>query len=243
MSEFVIDVGSYQWTVAGTNKDVRDDPNVNRYYQAAAISMELSGQFGARIKVQALDVAKDTATLEQLNQALAGNWIPAEWATVSMADQKARSDTLELVAAGNPKSIIALTKDAAKIALEPPVYTNYPAYPEYSSRPGWNGPGLYQDSAYGNFSVVTFDEYGYIDAITPVEANQIQLFQSTAPSQDQLDAWMPELETAAQKLTQTSQGKQAFLQDLIASMNKFLDLATNLFQRHERNVQDIVGRF
>jgi len=40
-----------------------------------------------------------------------------------------------------------------------------------------------------------------------------------------------------------SQDKQAFMQDLIASMNKFFSWVTNLVERKEREQAEMVGRF
>ena len=90
-------------------------------------------------------------------------------------------------------------------------------------------------------SVITFTEVA-ADSSTG-SLTQYEPYKSTPPTQADIDGWTPDLKKQADKLTQVSQGKQAFLQDLMASLSKFMDLATNLIQRDERNRQDIVGRF
>lgn len=75
------------------------------------------------------------------------------------------------------------------------------------------------------------------------EVTNLSLSQQAAPSDDVISRWQKALETTADKLTQVTQGKQAFLQELIASMSKYLNFATNVVQRYERNRLDIIGRF
>lgn len=75
------------------------------------------------------------------------------------------------------------------------------------------------------------------------EVTNLTLSIGSVPPDDVITLWQRALQDGAEKLTQITQGKQAFLQELIASMSKYLNFATNVMQRYERNKLDIVGRF
>ncbi|RYX93957.1 MAG: hypothetical protein EOO28_16360 [Comamonadaceae bacterium] len=240
MAEIIVKIGADgTWAVPGTDQDL-SSTNVNQYYQAMAISMNLAAGFGERIRAQADSVAADTTMLQQMNTALSTGWQPSDWDALSITEKKARSDAMALV---DPGSIYG---DTVQINLQPPATSPVfvsPNFPTEDSLPpiGQGSSPFFYFAGFG-------ETYLFYDAPdgsrTIIDPSQIsEPFQAAAPDQGTIDGIAPRFKDAVQNLTQVSQGKQAFLQDLMASMSKFLDLATNLVQRDERNRQDIIGRF
>jgi hypothetical protein len=63
------------------------------------------------------------------------------------------------------------------------------------------------------------------------------------PTAEELDTWKGEIKDNINQLTQLSQQQQVQLQDLIASYNKFMNFASNVMERKERDLQGIADRF
>lgn len=257
MTEYVINTGNYDWTVGGTDANDRTySEDINVFNQAVAISLSVSLGFGERIKAQALDVAADTRKLEFYNAALTGG-VTAGWppAGSPIPDffyaSTALSDAGVPIAANHVR--IGVVSQTGPLDLdfdynvgqtdEPQLTTSFPevGYASSADMFDFNEGKLYvtQD---GNV-FVRQGIYMYAVPYANGKPKQYQPFTTNIPDDAAVQDHLPDMQKAASKLTEMSQGKQAFMQDLIASMNRFFDLATNLLQRDERNRQDIVGHF
>jgi len=78
--------------------------------------------------------------------------------------------------------------------------------------------------------------------ITRVVSKTVIYAPHRIPTDKDIDSWRTTAREKAEDLTRVSQGRQAFLQDLVASLGKFLEFATNLLQRKGKTLMDMVGR-
>ena len=199
--------------------------NVDEYRMAIGIGARLTQWYGQRINALMDDINADATAISQMSTAM-GTWTPSEWDTNGSGALGGRTQMLESwgVDLTNVYDRIFFNDAGNGFAAVLPIvpYSNPPP----QGRVMQSGGSYYYSWDGTNIRSVTIGSK-WVSDVTQAELDQI----------------LASVKSKAEARTQTSQGKQAFLQDLIASMNKYFDFTSSILQRDERNKQEIVGHF
>jgi hypothetical protein len=249
-NDALIDTGYSLWRIANAK--------TNTWNGALAIGAGLTSWSGQRVDNLSIDVEKDATTLAFLNTMRQSNsWSnsAAPPAAVNFNNQAELAHGFRALARtglySGPYDYAMVQfhspSNGGLIWLDAPLndVRNYPgAWPAGQNSISGPFPGsspwnkrLYTTTDGVKFIVDPADGKGY----KIVDRQDAQLLPG--PSQAQFDAWKAAAPEAARKLTESSQTKQAFLQDLITDLNKFFNWTTNIMQRMERDKDAIVARF
>jgi hypothetical protein len=244
-----IDTGSANWRIK--NADPRSGTAVlNVSNQAAAVGATFYNVYAARISETALEVQADTEELNRISEALGllSPWPPADWPGVSV----------QLKALGIPVPEEQTRALASTYASTPALYDVDVAWPEIEANYPWQGvprtrpAGLVQGQAYVSWFQINpanggdfYADYFWYDSADKRHYTDTRGFRPYAPmpSDEVTNSWRSDLERQADTLTQVAQTKQAFLQDLVSSLNKFYEWITAILQRSERDKQGFIDRF
>ena len=207
--------------------------NPDEYRMAIGIGAQLTQWYGQRINALMDDINTDATTITQLSSLM--NFNPYTWGANGPAAALARTRTMESLGYN-----MSGMYDMASFDWYPGVNLtrNLPPLNWNDRTSPWIDPTQYLFQS-GSTLYFTVNGINY-EAVTSTMNMQSFVMQ---PDQTELDSVLPAVKSRAEGLTQTSQGKQAFLQDLIASMNKYFDFTSSILQRDERNKQEIVGHF
>jgi hypothetical protein len=247
-NDALIDTGYSLWRIANAK--------TNTWNGALAIGAGLTSWSGQRVDNLSIDVEKDATTLAFINTLRQStSWSDTAPAAVNTSNQAELAYAFRALArtglySGPYDFAMVQFKGATRSA---PIWLDAPLndvrdyggeWPAGQNSISGPFPGsspwikrLYKTTDGVTFIVDPADGKGY----KVMDRQDAQLVPG--PSQVQFDAWKAAAPEAARKLTESSQTKQAFLQDLITDLNKFFNWTTNIMQRMERDKDAIVARF
>jgi hypothetical protein len=211
--------------------------------QFIATGAKLTWIYGERLKTLSREIEADTDAIDVVNALVKelDTWTSANWSARYLTYAP------ELQKQGIDLSAIsgAIIRTPTDVFLNTTgKWTNYPPRPSGKNfsvmgpvSPAYDqGTGLYLSNDNKLFYYETNFNSGQ-----DVASIDVRLFRE--PTSAELDAWKEKLKKTANDLTQTSQPKQAFMQDLMGNLNKYFGWTTSLVERLERDRDSIVARF
>jgi hypothetical protein len=237
------------WTI----KNANGAGNVDEYRMAISIGAQLTDWYGRRINALMDEVSADSSNLQEMTKVAGESWDLAAGDSYALTHNLERwgvaypLDSARVTVLGQTEdfpypptviSNVAITwnPDGSTDQMDEtaPRFTDYQYGTIYEDSKGARFVWAPPQGVFGSYPV-----FNYIQRLDTVEAWSTvypQTLEDFSKLQDAISA-------AAGKLTQNSQAKQAFLQDLTASMNKFFNWTSNILQRDEKNKQDILAKF
>jgi hypothetical protein len=233
--------GNDWWTIKNAVAGGGTSP-LNTGNQNVAIGATMAKWYGDQITGAMADVQNDTTRLENVQKSMDSidTWATLSWGSNCIEICSVLGGALDLT--GKYTSInfnVTGWSQSNWNAPYPPVSLNR----DLSS--GYTDPtGLVLNTIYiANDGKPYFYKEPYNGKNCFPATSLKPYFFAPAPSQAQFADWKDDLSDTARDLTQTAQTKQAFLQDLVASLNKYFEWTTSAMERNKHDRNGIVNHF
>lgn len=204
---------------------------VDVYNMAIAFGMTYNSDYAQRLNAQLEEVKANTEDLGKVNKVLDAALSPETWD----ADPVGFTAKAAEVGLTIPLNTVVLGADNFPSGTPTSLYGNY-HWPPPPAGPLVTGLYTFRDGSVA----VTYQENGIWTRAVVKDVPAPSSLEH--PSPEDLAAVQSSAQDLADTLTQTSQLKQAFTQELMAKIDQFLKFATNILEKASRVKEGILSK-